>query len=97
MADFYHTSFSFLGSLVTTTLVGLLILATTLRFENFFSDISYFGFLGIFGVFFIYSGTRTIRNYRLDLKKIDALFTKVENGETLLPIAELMEIKREQP
>ena len=95
LADYYQASFSFLGSIVSGTLIGLLVVAITLRFENVFSDISYYVFLGVIFSFFLFYGIRTYRSYHSDLEKIDKLFIRVQNGETLPSITELWKMKKE--
>ena len=95
LADYYQASFSFLGSIISGALIGLLVLAVTLRFENVFGDISYYVFIGAIMLVFLFFGTRTIRSYHSDLEKIDNLFIRVQNGETLPSITELRKIKKE--
>ena len=97
LADYYQASFSFLGSIVSGALIGLLVVAITLRFENVFSDIGYYVFLGIICPFFLFYGRRTYRSYYSDLEKIDKLFIRVQNGETLPSITELMKKKKKKP
>lgn len=96
MADYYQVGFSFVGSIVTGVFVGLFVVAITLRFENVLDMISYLVLLGIVAVFFLYYALRAIKSYHSDLEKIDDLFTRVENGETLPSIAELRKKKKAQ-
>jgi hypothetical protein len=95
LADYYQASFSFLGSIASGALIGLLVVAITLRFENVFSDISYYVFLGVILLFGLFYGTKTYRSYHSDLEKIDNLFIRVQNGETLPSITELRKKKKE--
>jgi hypothetical protein len=95
LADYYQASFNFLGSFVSGALIGLFVVAITLRLENVLGDIGYYIFLGLIVLFFLIFGTRTYRSYHSDLKKIDNLFTRVQNGETLPSITELRKIKKE--
>jgi len=95
LADYYQASFSFLGSIVSGAVIGFLVVAITLRLENVFSDISYYGFLGVIFSFFLFYGRRTYRSYHSDLEKIDKLFIRVQNGETLPSITELRKTKKE--
>jgi hypothetical protein len=93
LADYYQASFSFSGSLVSGILIGLFVVAITLRLESVLSDISYYVFLGLILIFFLSYGTRTYRSYHSDLEKIDNLFIRVQNGETLPSITELRKMK----
>jgi hypothetical protein len=94
MADYYQANFSFVGSIVTGAFIGLFVVAITLRFENVLDIISYSVFLVIVTVFSLYYALKTIKSYHSDLEKIDDLFTRVENGETLPSIAELRKMKK---
>lgn len=95
LADYYQASFSFLGSLVSGILIGLIVVAITLRLENVLADLSYYVFLGVVLLFFLFYGRKIYRNYHSDLEIIDNLFIRVQNGETLLSITELRKIKKE--
>jgi hypothetical protein len=94
LADYYQASFSFIGSIVSGLIIGLVVVAITLRLENILNDLSYYLFFGLTAGFFLIYGTRTYRSYHSDLEKIDNLFIKVQNGETLPSITELRKIKK---
>lgn len=95
LADYYQASFSFLGSIVSSAFIGLLVVAITLRLENVLVDISYYLILAIVAFFALFYGTRIYRSYHSDLEKIDNLFIRVQNGETLPSITELRKMKKE--
>jgi hypothetical protein len=95
LADYYQASFSFLGSIVSGAFIGLLVVAITLRLENVLGDITYYLFLGAIVVFFVFYGRGEYRSYHSGLEKIDKLFIRVQNGETLPSITELMKEKKE--
>jgi hypothetical protein len=96
LADYYQASFNFLGSVVSGALIGLLVVAVTLRLENVLADISYYLLLGVILFFFLLYGRRTYGAYHSDLEKIDNLFIRVQNGETLPSITELRKIKKKR-
>ena len=95
LTDYYQASFSFFGSVVSGAIIGLLVVAITLRFENVFSDITYYIVLGVILIFASFYITRIYRSYHSDLEKIDNLFIRVQNGETLPSITELRKMKKE--
>jgi predicted transporter len=95
LADYYQASFSFFGSVVSGAIIGLLVVAITLRLENVFSDITYYIVLGVILIFASFYITRIYRSYHSDLEKIDNLFIRVQNGETLQSITELRKMKKE--
>ena len=97
LADYYQASFSFVGSIVAGAFVGLFVVAITLRFENVLDIISYVIFLAGMAGFFLFYALRTIKGYHSDLEKIDGLFVKIQNGETLPSITELRKMKKGSP
>ena len=94
LADYYQASYSFQGSIVSGFTIGLIVVAITLRLQNIINDLSYYLLLAVVGVFFFIYGTRAYRIYHSDLERIDNLFTKVQNGETLPSITEM---RKEKP
>lgn len=89
LADYYQASFSFLGSIASGALIGLLVVVVTLRLENVLDGITYYLSLAVILAFLLFYGRRAYRSYHSDLEKIDKLFIRVQNGETLPSITEL--------